>query len=183
MNNVESKEMQKSVVTGFTVIVNCAIATLTNGEKINFLKIQEVLNDAYCAHGDLKYSDAAQELAKLTLQVQDGHGDWRPVDTQTPQDAVLPGMTLTGPELIYQDDAYADVTMYIKVTGGDWKLTVSRDMETNSIYESIEYGDDEKAFDETALKMPSEVRALFDLHKSKAEDILNNLVRDPVSLH
>lgn len=81
--------------------------------------------------------------------------------------------TLThGPELVYSGQSYADVTMYAHVPGGDWKLTVSRDMETDEIYENVEYGKDDDCFEEADEVMPAVVRALFDEKKPAAVRIL-----------
>lgn len=68
----------------------------------------------------------------------------------------------------YQDHAYIDSDMYIKVPDGDWKVTFSMAVDTGETYEVAQYGDTDEGFDETTREMPPEVRAQFDAQKPNA---------------
>lgn len=73
-------------------------------------------------------------------------------------------------EPVYQDDTYAEACMYAEMPKGDcWKMTVSIDVRTGNIHESIRCGDTElEHFDKTTKEMPPEIRAQFDAAKGNA---------------
>jgi hypothetical protein len=56
--------------------VDDGILTLHNGEQADLLKIQAACNFAFQELGDPDFSEAADEMSKITGLVQGPHGEW-----------------------------------------------------------------------------------------------------------
>lgn len=172
MKTKKSITTQTTDATIIALSIEAGLATLPNGETINLFKIQEVMNDAFFEHGNQKYADVANEIAKLTLLVEDAKGKSDLVDAKTQADQVLDCLILTGPDLVYEGSDYAESTMYIKCLRGRWKLSIFQDMTDGMLYQMVEYGAYDQPFKKTNRKMPSQVKDLFYTKRNEAGDLL-----------
>lgn len=100
----------------------------------------------------------------------------QPMPAEQPAASKAPALEVTDPELVYQDELYADIAMYISLPGGVWRLAHVREFSTNAIHEFILFAYPLAPFEKTDKAMPAEVRALFDSRIPEVKNILLALV-------
>jgi len=71
--------------------------------------------------------------------------------------------TATKPEVVYGDKTYVDCVIYVPdpANNGDWKFTLSKDLETGEFYRNEEFGEKEECFDDTSRSVPEDIEAAY----------------------